>query len=1312
MNGFTGSVALSISGLSSGVLATFSPSTLTSGSAQLTLTASASAPAVSAQTVTVQGVSGSITHSASFQLTVTGPPGFTLSAPSSLNLYLNSPTPLAVTIVGQNGFNGPVTLSLSGLPTGVTAYSSTITGYPGTTNFSLTASASAPSTATVTITGTNGSLSSTATTTLDISTTPDFALTQPTGYFYNGARSTEDFEVNAYNGFSAPVTITFGTLPAGITVSPSSLTETPGTTPPLTVTVPFNASGTYTVPIQATSGSITHSYNWTINILQNQITLQATSSVSVHAGSFTTTAVSIGSYANGGVIGTFSIAATSVPAGLTITPMQATFSGQGSQTFYIQAAPNAQDGTVTFQGTWNTLTATAQTSVTVLPASTNTPTSVRSRNAYVRSDSTAQYLSFPPPTWSLYDSTTARFFAADYGTSRLNVYDAATEKQIGFIAIPNPFGIGQSASGTIYVGTMSGDIYLVDPVAMKITQRISSASIGSSGFSANAVFPRPDGTLLLESYFLVPGFDWVEGANNFALWDPATNALTTLPNCNNGTSRTTFGLPTNNGARLLLMPQMLSPATNLLCSVDLSTGNVITLPAPPQTPINGYLATLTVSPDGNTVAGFDGTSIWVLDAATLTVKNKFAASSSSSLASNPSMLIGPDNQTVYLTGADNNQHILAYNMSSGQLLGWMPSVQIPLALGYSVSVPFLQGLSTNGLLGGVMDQGFGFIDINAINAPPVGSALGTAVLDVPYGPTSGGTDTSWFLASDGTTTNNPPLGTTYFGSAAATGLSLGTEGFYATTPPGPPGPVDIITVTTDGGEQLLPEAFSYGPFVLEAPTTYATAEGGGPAQIYGYGFGPSNIPNLSAEIGPPPTDLQVLIGGASAALTGYLSAPYSMSDVNYGQMPFPLVGTEFTVPAGIAGNTASIVVTNSSGTTTANQKFTYLPATVSYPLAGVSLYDGIYDSTRDLYYFTDSAQIQVFSRTQGKWLAPIPVPQPANPYGPERLLALGLSPDHSKLAVSDAGSMAIDVIDLTNSNSVQVFGLGASSVGFALNTVTPAGVTVSNGGKLFFDTYDQNGDGAPFLYTLDPATGKSSIIGGTQALYGEVGYPQNEGNAPWTRLILSSDGQTLYFANEGAIGAVNTSTGIGTTYCNACSDLTYGGYDIVLGNDNSTIYADGAFVDTQLNLHALQSLNYRETFDANYIYGAALSADNTLLFQPGTQAIDVFDTHTGAFLERISLPQPLNTNYRALVADGKDNVLIAITGVNGSGISVVDLTSLPAAGPYLLVDPPIGGPVPRNSPSSTPLSRRSNSGRTAILHPRLISSQPQKPPPR
>src|SRR6185437_14726789 len=320
---------------------------------------------------------------------------------------------------------------------------------------------------------------------------------------------------------------------------------------------------------------------------------------------------------------------------------------------------------------------------------------------------------------------------------------------------------------------------------------------------------------------------------------------------------------------------------------------------------------------------------------------------------------------------------------------------------------------------GVMDQGFGFVDINTLNPPPTGSALGYAILNVPSGPVSGGTGTSWGLGGQGTTTNSPPLGSTYFGPNPAPGLSIDNSLFYATTPTGAPGPVDVTTVTTDGDEQLLPEAFSYGPFVLEAPTTYATAEGGGPAQIYGYGIGPSYVPNFTTQIVAPPSDLQILVGGANAQVTGYLPGP--LSALNFFTMPFPLVGAEYTVPPGIAGLSQSINVTNSIGSTIAAQKLTYLPATKPYPLPNASLFDGIYDSTRDVYSFTDATQIQVFSRTTGQWLTPIPVPQPTYPYGPERLTGIALSPDHSKLAVADSGSIGVDLIDLANGNKVQAF---------------------------------------------------------------------------------------------------------------------------------------------------------------------------------------------------------------------------------------------------------------------------------------------------
>ncbi len=73
LNGFTGSVALSASGLPTGVTATFSPASTTSSSI-LTLTASSSAT-TGAKAITITGTSGSLTHTATVTLTVTAAGG-------------------------------------------------------------------------------------------------------------------------------------------------------------------------------------------------------------------------------------------------------------------------------------------------------------------------------------------------------------------------------------------------------------------------------------------------------------------------------------------------------------------------------------------------------------------------------------------------------------------------------------------------------------------------------------------------------------------------------------------------------------------------------------------------------------------------------------------------------------------------------------------------------------------------------------------------------------------------------------------------------------------------------------------------------------------------------------------------------------------------------------------------------------------------------------------------------------------------------------------------------------------------------------
>src|SRR6476646_3892854 len=168
--GFTGSVTLSASGLPSGVTASFGTNPTTSTSV-VTFTASSTAT-TGTSTVTITGINGTLTHTTSVSLTVnaTATPNFSLSAwPSSLTVKQGTSGNSTITDTASGGFTGSVTLSASGLPSGVTASFGT-NPTTSTSVVTFTASTTATTdTSTVTITGTSGTLTHTTTISLTIS---------------------------------------------------------------------------------------------------------------------------------------------------------------------------------------------------------------------------------------------------------------------------------------------------------------------------------------------------------------------------------------------------------------------------------------------------------------------------------------------------------------------------------------------------------------------------------------------------------------------------------------------------------------------------------------------------------------------------------------------------------------------------------------------------------------------------------------------------------------------------------------------------------------------------------------------------------------------------------------------------------------------------------------------------------------------------------------------------------------------------------------------------------------------------------------
>ena len=257
LNGFSGSVNLTASGLPSGVVATFGANPATASSV-LTLSAAGTA-ATGTFTVTVTGTSGSLTSTTTFSLTVNPQGNFALSAsPSSLTIVQGASSTSSIAVNALNSFNGSVSLAASGLPAGVTAAFNPAST-TGASTLTLTASSSATTgPATVTITGTAGNLTSSTTLSLTVNPPPNFTLSASPNALTitQGSSGASTITVNPLNGFNGSVALSASGLPNGVTpsFSPASTTGTSA----LTLTASSTATtGTVTVTVTGTSGVLT-----------------------------------------------------------------------------------------------------------------------------------------------------------------------------------------------------------------------------------------------------------------------------------------------------------------------------------------------------------------------------------------------------------------------------------------------------------------------------------------------------------------------------------------------------------------------------------------------------------------------------------------------------------------------------------------------------------------------------------------------------------------------------------------------------------------------------------------------------------------------------------------------------------------------------------------------------------------------------------------------------------------------------------------------------------------------------------------------
>jgi uncharacterized membrane protein len=341
LNGYTGTVSFSVSGLPTGATATFTPaSVVASGNSTLAIATTAGTTPSGSYSLTVTGTDGVLTHTATVTLVVSD---FTISAsPSSQSANQGGTANYAVTLTPLNGFSNTVSLSISGLPAGATAtFTPASLAGSGTSTLAIATSTSTPSGSyPLTITGTDGVLTHTTPATLIVSSA-DFSLSvTPSSQTVEGGQSTSyTATIAAFNGYTGTVSFSVSGLPAGATAmfTPASVTTSGSSTLAISTTAGTTPAGNYVLTVTGTDGTLTHTANVDLSVADFTISATPSSQTTVvgSSASYTVTSTALD-----GFTGTLSFSVTGLPPFATATFTPATVTGSGSSTLSIATTAN------------------------------------------------------------------------------------------------------------------------------------------------------------------------------------------------------------------------------------------------------------------------------------------------------------------------------------------------------------------------------------------------------------------------------------------------------------------------------------------------------------------------------------------------------------------------------------------------------------------------------------------------------------------------------------------------------------------------------------------------------------------------------------------------------------------------------------------------------------------------------------------------------------------------------------------------------------------------------------------------------------
>ncbi|MDE3202112.1 MAG: IPT/TIG domain-containing protein [Acidobacteriota bacterium] len=985
---------------------------------------------------------------------------------------------------------------------------------------------------------------------------------------------------------------------------------------PLTLAVSASraATGNSTIEVKGTSGNLTHSISiaalvsaaidFQLNVSPTTLTIGPNGEASAQV-----TLIPGANFGSSSVYLNY----PSVHVGNTGVDMHL------SSQFLTAAQPNA---TVNFQSGFQVatgsisapLTGTLGAQVINLSLTLNVTNPASACNSHLRS---TMRRADADASGVVYDPVHKLVFAAVQQLNTVQVYSSTTAQTVATIPVPEPWQMDITPDGSrILVGTFTNYMYWIDPVSLKVVNRVNVPAplqSGNLGISA----PQTQPIALANGKILV-----LRGTYPPQEWDPSTNVWrdptpTGLSNPNTLIRRSAdhskVVVANSNGLAIF------DSASDSYGAVQQINASAIALNS------NGSeLAVLSPSP---TLPG--GDQVETFDQNFNVLASYQINSNSVGYAIKDDLIFSRDDSTLFLHEGDDVTALSATDLS---FLGQAPSP-------------------------GSRGAGFGedIDETNMIFSPGAGkSAQSTAFTDAAS-PCALGTDLPVNIAvtpPQGTQSAPAPVSVTavqgitsqslvYFGAApgspqAAPGTNLAPNPptSIQVTPPAAlsPGAVNVTVTNPDGSMTIAPDAFSYGSTVLAVATNSGPPTGGTPVTVFGYGLA------FDASA------IQVKVGGNAATVTqAFVGAGIS-------PFPFPLDQVTFTTPAGNPGP-ADIAITTPAGSATVVGGFHYLQSAQLYP-SSVAFAQAVYDKSRQRLYASavNSNVVDVFDLSAKQFLTPIQVGNA--PQG------LAMSPDSKTLIVSNTADATISIVDLAGlSPTKTVSVVGLPNLPAQCGQPVPYAVVTTDNNQavvgLFCSTLE-----AGALEVFDLGTQSFVGCGSSQGCTAMMTtFPPQADNA--LMIVGSPDGSTVLLWNGVGFGKWDVNADTFTSQSSGGSSLPYRIVQAAVAADKTALALGYAVVEPSLDLYSMmQEVVYLKAGlnDTNAVAGEKLHPSGALLYVPEANGFSIYDAHRARLYRRVALPQQIAATYDAMAID-ETGSRVFLLGANG--LIVVNIADLP-----------------------------------------------------